>query len=490
MIHKLVKIKNVGQYSVATAPFPDWNGVFEKTNIIYGENRSGKTTFSLIFKSLSGDDELIQRKKSFNANSDIEVLLIDSSSTPIEYKNSRWNTHHPQIKIFDIHYIEENLYTGYISTKDNQENLFEIVLGAQGADLKNKINLLKEELTQPIKELRRLRGIVQRLRREGKTAAVNELEPERAQLRNNIARFREQIKNLNIELGLYSKGIFETHAVKINYYLGLFAPGIQLEKFSKNTPNHHVSFILRVNETRVHFGQKKSGYSAKYVLSEGDRNAIAFSFFLAHLDNDTDLKNGIVVFDDPISSFDYSRKSLTINHLNRLSRRVDQMFILTHDLVFARDCLKKIDKKTLQLKIIRHGQTYTFVGIDILRETLTGVFKDLLIIEEYLEKGAANETGKRDVIRCIRPVLEGFLRLKYFRQIGPTEWLGDILKRIRGCDPSDPLARLRSHIEDLEDLNDFSKEAHHSNPTYLDTTINEAELQTMINRLVEILGHI
>jgi len=52
------------------------------------------------------------------------------------------------------------------------------------------------------------------------------------------------------------------------------------------------------------------------------------------------------------------------------------------------------------------------------------------------------------------------------------------------------LARLSNYLEDIEDLNDYSKEAHHANPTYFDSTINETELQTMINKLVDVLAHI
>ena len=61
----------------------------------------------------------------------------------------------------------------------------------------------------------------------------------------------------------------------------------------------------------LQFQMKETGYtltrSGKSVshLSEGERTAIAFLYFLKSLqDRSFDLRNGVVVIDDPVSSLD------------------------------------------------------------------------------------------------------------------------------------------------------------------------------------------
>ena len=44
MIHKLLKIENVGTFVKAEFNTPNWNGVLQKYNAIYADNGCGKTT--------------------------------------------------------------------------------------------------------------------------------------------------------------------------------------------------------------------------------------------------------------------------------------------------------------------------------------------------------------------------------------------------------------------------------------------------------------
>lgn len=51
MIHKLLKIVNVGTFVNVDFNTPNWNGVFLKYNAIYADNGCGKTTFTQLLKS-------------------------------------------------------------------------------------------------------------------------------------------------------------------------------------------------------------------------------------------------------------------------------------------------------------------------------------------------------------------------------------------------------------------------------------------------------
>lgn len=490
MIHKLVRIQNVGQYLSVAAPFPGWDGVFQKVNVLFGENGTGKTTLALIFKSLAGNDSLIAHKKRFGAADEPEVLLINEDRKQLKYSGGAWNEYLPIIRVFDVHFIEENLYTGYVSTPHIRRQLFEITVGVRGVSLRSRITELRKQARRLRREHKRLAALARSLEAADKEEAAEELSTEATRLLNEANLLSEERRKLNIELGEYSQQMFGTHAEAINRHLNVFAPGIQIRKFSKDVDRHNVTFALLVNGQRVSLDQTGKGYSVKFVLSEGDRNAIAFAFFLAQLDMEADPSKDIVIFDDPISSFDHARKLLTISYLSRLTRRIDQLFVFSHDIVFARECVEKFGPGSVQLKLVQRGTTSDIIGTDLARETLTGVFKDLTIIEEYLKNGAETEAKKRDVIRCIRPVLEGFLRLKFFREVRPNEWLGDIIKAIRQADSRDPLGRIKPHLDELEDLNDYSKSAHHANPAYQDENISDGELRAMLDKLIQLLAHI
>jgi hypothetical protein len=68
-----------------------------------------------------------------------------------------------------------------------------------------------------------------------------------------------------------------------------------------------------------------------YVLSEGERRAVALAFFLAEVA--VSEHNGGIVLDDPVSSLDHARRSYVARRIvEEASRR--QAIVFTHDIVF------------------------------------------------------------------------------------------------------------------------------------------------------------
>ena len=53
----------------------------------------------------------------------------------------------------------------------------------------------------------------------------------------------------------------------------------------------------------------------RFSLSAGAKNSLALSFFISSIEISDNLENLTLIFDDPVTSFDYSRKSTTINIL-------------------------------------------------------------------------------------------------------------------------------------------------------------------------------
>jgi wobble nucleotide-excising tRNase len=72
-------------------------------------------------------------------------------------------------------------------------------------------------------------------------------------------------------------------------------------------------------------------------LSEGEKTAIAFIYFVVHLeDRDFVLGDGIVVIDDPISSLDSNSLFQAFSFLKNSVENAKQVFILTHNFDFLR----------------------------------------------------------------------------------------------------------------------------------------------------------
>jgi wobble nucleotide-excising tRNase len=92
--------------------------------------------------------------------------------------------------------------------------------------------------------------------------------------------------------------------------------------------------MLEPNDDNQGYIIKRDGHPAKN-LSEGEKTAIAFSYFIVKVgEKEFKMKDGIIFIDDPISSFDsnftYHAFSLMKNHFGE----VGQLFISTHNFQF------------------------------------------------------------------------------------------------------------------------------------------------------------
>lgn len=91
-------------------------------------------------------------------------------------------------------------------------------------------------------------------------------------------------------------------------------------------------------------------------LSEGEKTAIAFLYFIVQLrDQDFELPEGLVVIDDPVSSLDSSSIYQAFAFLKKAVRDAGQIFILTHNFDFLKLLLnwtQHFKKDTAYLMIV------------------------------------------------------------------------------------------------------------------------------------------
>jgi wobble nucleotide-excising tRNase len=485
MIEKVIAIQNVGKIARFNIRRGEWDGVLEKTNIIYAPNGSGKTTLSVVFQSLRGNDALLRKRTTFpnlQAGDSAQLVKLRVDGKTVQYKDRAWTRHIENLEVFNVHFIENTLFAGSSQHRENQLNLFAFLTGEKGARMRDLLSKLRTER----------RGLSLKRKAAARNAAKGKITKaaRKAIVADTEAMARPigvEISRLDKELGLYSQQQFDAFTEQVNQYLGRFSREMRLEKISKEL-DQRTTFYLRFGTNRVTFADSVDGYEFRYTLSEGDKNALAFSVFLAKLSFEPELEKFVVVFDDPLTSLDSARRFLTVRELAKLSQRVGQVIVFTHDAVFAAE-LEREMRGSLSLELVGSQNESWLTHRDHQGENITGLFRDVRTLMDFQESGSRGPSDLRDVVRCLRPVLEGFIRIKYFDRLSANQWLGDFIQAIRDAPDGDDLEQLRKTkaFDYLCDVNDYSKRWHHALPSAPDTPIDGNELGIIVMNTLRLL---
>ncbi len=149
MIHKFVNLVSVGK-------FRDYQAAgmvnFHKLTVIYADNGSGKTTLTSVLRSLNlGQPEIIRKRVTTDAllPQGVQVTQIHPGNTYTHHTLRRvgWSATIPDIEIFDVHFIAENIFSGFDFSEDHRRKLHRFVLGTQGVAIKRLIERNKEDKT-------------------------------------------------------------------------------------------------------------------------------------------------------------------------------------------------------------------------------------------------------------------------------------------------------------------------------------------------------
>ena len=97
----------------------------------------------------------------------------------------------------------------------------------------------------------------------------------------------------------------------INDYLKYFSSDIRIEAVESKFPSGRaiIQYSLKAHGCDIPLGCSEEQPCFQTVLSEGDKNLLALSFFLARLKNHQTLDGRTVVFDDPVNSLELAAES-------------------------------------------------------------------------------------------------------------------------------------------------------------------------------------
>lgn len=197
--------------------------------------------------------------------------------------------------------------------------------------------------------------------------------------------------------------------------------------------------FLGRNQISLKFDKVRKGYQILRApeetpaknLSEGEKNAIGLIYFLTKLsENDRDISKSIVVFDDPVSSFDSNNLFNAHSFLRNHCQTAQQLFILTHSFNYfklARDWLAvKNNKKDEHKNPIIRARFYNIeASPSTLRtSTLNNAPKSLIsfnseyhflyaTLKQYTDQKTLALEVAFTVANMARKLLEAFLTFKY-----------------------------------------------------------------------------
>lgn len=281
------------------------------------------------------------------------------------------------------------------------------------------------------------------------------------------------------KLDQYTEIFRSSFAVEINTILEKFGAGFilcDIDTDYRSGPKFE--FKLSINGQPFCLCDTKNRDSVpqfKNTLSEGDKTTLAFAFFVAKLNKSSDIDKKIVVIDDPISSLDFYRVNMTASILSELLGKVMQIFVLTHDLKFAKKYFDRTHKThgIIMLEI----KNRKFSKFDIDKSQLSDYFINYFILDDYI-CGLSTES-EISVVRAIRPLLEAHYRMHYPKHFNCEKWLGNFIDMVRTSTSEHPYFGLKDKLPEIEAVNDYSKQYHHdTNPLANNLEISATELKS------------
>ena len=210
-------------------------------------------------------------------------------------------------------------------------------------------------------------------------------------------------------------------------------------------------------------------------LSEGERMAIALCYFLSKLEEEgRDLKEQIVIIDDPVSSLDAGSLNYAFNLLKNMLKEAAQLFVFTHNLPFMNETKKWLrilrQQNEAAFFYIRAWQNHEndrrYATIIEMPKLLRGYDSEyhylFSLVSICVEEGAESENIPGYIMpNVIRRVLELFLAFKLPDSRGLGDKIGHSLVQKANLDQArlqalNRLAQVESHSDNLDDLVGFS----------------------------------
>jgi wobble nucleotide-excising tRNase len=225
------------------------------------------------------------------------------------------------------------------------------------------------------------------------------------------------------------------------------------------------------------------------TLSGGDRSALGVAFFVAVAERDANIGDTIVVFDDPFHSQDRSRRRRTIECIHRVDLVSRQCFILSHELDFSREAAR-IACVPVNTFVLNPMADHSFLEAANLPPLPGRAYEqDYAKLTAYLRNPAELSDQLKDVARCIRQSLEGYMRTKFPESWAAEDWIGGMIGKIRDAQPGNVLYHATHLVTELTEVNAWGKRYYHGETDGSDAgAVDPTELKSYVEQAIKIIS--
>lgn len=298
------------------------------------------------------------------------------------------------------------------------------------------------------------------------SAPVVALFEELASAESALARAESEKNSARVELTKVMKATLDQYRTKINENLKRLGAKFAIDQISTNylggTARTDYGLVLRGKNVPLTGGQP----SFATALSDGDKRTLAFAFFAASIQSDSDLGQKILVIDDPVSSLDSGRRTSTGQMIQEISKRCSQIVLLAHDEYFL-DSVEKMltppknspdpSPKAIQIKSVERLYS-DFDSVDFSELCETGYYRNYRTVSAFV---AAKNNDHERAAEALRPLLEGFLHRKYPGILPVASTLGVALNAIDTAAAGSPVSPMGVHVPALQRINEYASSFHH-----------------------------
>ncbi len=155
MIKKILKIKNIGRYDI---DLQNCNCCFGRQTIIFGPNKTGKTTLTDIFRSLKENEKsyILGRKSFCTPKKSIPMCEILYSNNKTNTLDGNWSN--KDIEIFDNNFIERNIFLGNRIDQDQKAELHKILIDEENFKIQEEIDAEESKIKELFKKRDEIRN--------------------------------------------------------------------------------------------------------------------------------------------------------------------------------------------------------------------------------------------------------------------------------------------------------------------------------------------
>ena len=175
MINKVENLVSIGKFRNYQAA---GQVNFKKLTLIYGDNGGGKTTLTSVFRSLTTNNPEIIRSRISTNHTTAQAAQITQIATSTNifhtFGTSGWTVQFPDIEIFDIHFVNDNIYSGFDFSDEHRKQLHQFVIGAQGVAIQRQIEQNKNAKVNSRQAQERIESqLIQQVGNNLKTDLIN-----------------------------------------------------------------------------------------------------------------------------------------------------------------------------------------------------------------------------------------------------------------------------------------------------------------------------